>query len=94
MIKGLLVKPYELPKEIEIEDTLENLQGLVEGNIECVYLQNDSDVVLVCNDEGKINNMPLNRDMAPYGRKHLCKEEHHFAFLLQHQDTCLHLPIH
>ena len=46
MIKGLLVKPYELPKEIEIEDTLENLQGLVEGNIECVYLQNDRDVVL------------------------------------------------
>ena len=64
MIKGLLVKPYELPKEIEIEDTLENLQGLVEGNIECVYLQNDSDVVLVCNDEGKINNMPLNRDIG------------------------------
>ena len=63
-IKGLLVKPYELPTEIEIEDTLENLQGLVEGNIECVYLQNDSDVVLVCNDEGKINNMPLNRDIG------------------------------
>ena len=64
MIKGLLVKPYELPKEIEIEDKLENYQRLVEGMIECVYLQNDRDVVLVCNDEGKINNMPLNRDIG------------------------------
>ena len=63
-IKGLLVEPYKLPKEIEIENTLDNLQSLVDGYIECVYLQNDNDVVLICNDEGKINNMPLNRDIG------------------------------
>ena len=60
-IRCLLVEPYELPKEIEIDNTLENLQDLVEGLIECVYLPNDSDVVIICNDEGKINGMKLNR---------------------------------
>ena len=63
-IKGLLVEPYKLPKEIEIENTLENLQSLVSGYIECVYLPKDNDVILICNDEGKINNMPLNRDIG------------------------------
>lgn len=63
-IKGLLVEPHKLPKEIEIENTLDNLQSLVDGYIECVYLQNDNDVVLICNDEGKINNMTLNRDIG------------------------------
>ena len=63
-IKGLLVEPHKLPKEIETENTLDNLQSLVDGYIECVYLQNDNDVVLICNDEGKINNMPLNRDIG------------------------------
>ena len=62
--KGLLVEPYKLPKEIEIENTLNNLQSLVGGYIECVYLPKDSDVILICNDEGKINNMPLNRDIG------------------------------
>ena len=36
-IKGLLVKPYELPEEIEFENTLEAKQHLVGGYIECVY---------------------------------------------------------
>ncbi len=63
-IKGLLVEPYKLPNEIEIENTLDNLQKLVDGYIECVYLPKDNDVILICNDEGKINNMPLNRDIG------------------------------
>ena len=63
-IKGLLVEPYKLPKEIEFDNTLDKLQSLVGGYIECVYLQNNNEVVLVCNDEGKINNMPLNRDIG------------------------------
>ena len=63
-IKGLLVKPYELPEEIEIENTLEAKQHLVGGYIECVYLPNDESVVLICNEEGKINGMKLNRDIG------------------------------
>ena len=60
-IKGLLVKPYELPEEIEFENTLEAKQHLVGGYIECVYPENDTSVVFVCNEEGKINGMKLNR---------------------------------
>ena len=63
-LKCLLVKPYELPEVIEIDNTLEAKQELVGGCIECVYLPNDNDVVLICNEEGKINGMKLNRDIG------------------------------
>ena len=63
-IKGLLIKPYELPEEIEIENTLEAKQHIVGGYIECVYPENDNSVVFVCNEEGKINGMRLNRDIG------------------------------
>lgn len=63
-LKGLLVKPYEIPEEIEIENTLEAKQHLVGGYIECVYPTNDDSVVFICNEEGKINGMKLNRDIG------------------------------
>lgn len=63
-IKCLLVEPYELPKEIEIDNTLEAKQKIVGGYIECVYLPNDNSVVLICNEEGKMNGMKLNRDIG------------------------------
>lgn len=63
-LKCLLVKPYELPEVIEIENTLEAKQNLVGGYIECVYLPNDNNVVLICNEECKINGMKLNRDIG------------------------------
>ncbi len=63
-IKGLLVKPYELPEEIEIDNTLEAKQHIVGGYIECVYPENDNSVVFVCNEEGKINGMSHNRDIG------------------------------
>ena len=63
-LKCLLVKPDELPQEIEIDNTLEAKQKIVGGYIECVYLPNDDSVVLICNEEGKINGMKLNRDIG------------------------------
>lgn len=63
-IKCLLVEPNKLPKEVEIEDKLAVLQHMVSGLIECVYLEHNDDVVLICNDEGKLNNMELNRDIG------------------------------
>ena len=63
-IKCLLVEPYELPKEIIIDNTLEAKQKIVGGDIECVYLQSNDDVVLICNEEGKINGMKLNREIG------------------------------
>lgn len=60
-IKCLLVKPYELPQEVEIKNNLESLQEEVKGIIECVYYD---DVILICNEEGKINGMHWNRDIG------------------------------
>lgn len=64
MIKGLLVMPNELPKEIEFENTLEDKQRLVGGYIECVYPEKDDGVIFICNEEGKINGMKYNRDIG------------------------------
>lgn len=63
-LKSLLIKPNELPEIVEIDNTLEAKQNLVGGYIECVYLPNDNNVVLICNEEGKINGMKLNRDIG------------------------------
>lgn len=60
-IKCLLVKPYELPQEVKIKNNLESLQEEVQGMIECVYYD---DVILICNEEGKINGMHWNRDIG------------------------------
>lgn len=63
-IKCLLVKPYELPEEIEIDNTLEAKQKIVGGWIEQAFLPKDDSVVLICNEEGKINGMKPNRDIG------------------------------
>lgn len=60
-IKVLIVEPSKLPEEIEIENTLEAKQKIVGGDIECAYIPGNNDVVLICNEEGKVLNMPLNR---------------------------------
>lgn len=63
-LKVLLVEPNKLPRELEIDNTLEAKQELVKGYIECVYLPKDSNVLLICNEEGKINGMDFNRDIG------------------------------
>ena len=63
-IKGLLVEPNKLPKEITLKNDLETKQKLVKGYIECAYLQNDKDVVLIVNEKHKINGMEWNRDIG------------------------------
>lgn len=63
-VQCLLIEPYKLPKLIEIENTLKAKQKIVGGYIEVVYLQNDNDVLLICNEEGKINGLKLNRDIG------------------------------
>ena len=56
-IDVLFKKPNRNPKKVTIENTLEAMQKLVGGRIE--ILQTD-DVLLVCNEEGKINNLEPN----------------------------------
>lgn len=59
-IRVLIVEPWELPRETIIPNTLQAKQEIVEGLIEAVYPFQDQ-VALVCNDEGKLIGLPLNR---------------------------------
>lgn len=59
-ISVILVEPSRYPKLIEIEDTLEAMQSLVEGDIE-EYMPFDDEVAIICNEEGKMRGLPLNR---------------------------------
>lgn len=65
-IKCLLVKPYELTIEIETDNTLEEKQKHVGGYIEQAFIIKDDSVILICNEEGKINGMKPNRDIGHY----------------------------
>ncbi|MGJ0847334.1 DUF3846 domain-containing protein [Tissierella praeacuta] len=58
-IRILKIEPQKLPYEKERNNDLEGIQGEVEGLFECIYL--DDNCILVCNEEGKLNGMELNR---------------------------------
>lgn len=59
-IKVLLIKPTKTPEVVEIRHDLRSLQDTVGGDIEAVYPYEDP-VALVCNEEGKLIGLPLNR---------------------------------
>ena len=67
MLKVILCKPGETAEVVEIEDELESMQDLVGGLIEPYdpfYSETDpryENVILVCNEEGKLMQLPLNR---------------------------------
>ena len=63
-IRGLLVKEDKEPEVIEFPNNLKSLQNLVGGYIEYCYLPEYEDVVIICNEEGKINGMGPNRDIG------------------------------
>ena len=58
-MRVLVVEPEQRPEEREIEDSLKAMQEIVGGLIQPIYLENS--VVLLCNDEGKLMNLPANR---------------------------------
>ena len=59
-MKVLMVEPGKTPYEAEIEGGLNSLQAAVGGIIQPVYPYEDP-VALICNDEGKLMGLPLNR---------------------------------
>ena len=63
-ITALFIAPNEKPKVIETENELEKYQELVNGYIQCLDY---GSVTIICNEEGKINHLPLNR--ALYDRE-------------------------
>ena len=56
----LVVDPKKRPYTKEINGTLEEMQELVGGLIQVVYPFEER-VALVCNDEGKLMGLPMNR---------------------------------
>ena len=59
-ITALLIKPGCEPERVEIGRDLRSLQAAVEGDIEQFSCFAD-DAVIICNEEGKVNGLPLNR---------------------------------
>lgn len=61
-LRVLRVEQGKAPEEKEIGSDLGSLQAEVGGLIECVYMDNDT--ILVCNEEGKLNGMEMNRRLG------------------------------
>lgn len=60
-IKVLVVEPNRNPYVKEIRPTLKEEQKIVGGLIEPVDLDENGEVVLICNEKGKANRMQPNR---------------------------------
>ena len=59
-LKVIVCRPLEKAEVIEINDDLDTMQSLVGGMIE-EYMPFDDDAAIVCNEEGKMMGLPLNR---------------------------------
>ena len=59
-MRVILCKPDEKAVVIEMEDSLESMQNMVGGLIE-EYMPWEDEVAIICNEEGKMNGLPLNR---------------------------------
>ena len=59
-MKVIVVEPEKAPYIKEIDSGLRSLQHEVGGYIEAVYPYEDP-VAIICNEEGKLNGLPLNR---------------------------------
>ena len=59
-ILAVVIEPEQKPKIREIDGSLEGLQSLVGGDIQAVYPYADP-VAVICNEEGKLMGLPLNR---------------------------------
>ena len=59
-LDALLVKPNEYPQKVTIGAELNDLQEAVGGTITATYPFTDP-VAIVCNDEGKLLGLPMNR---------------------------------
>ena len=56
----LKIEPEHKPERADIPDTLEAMQKVVGGYVQAVY-PFEEPVALICNEEGKLNGLPLNR---------------------------------
>lgn len=61
-ISALSKRPGEPPRHVWVSNNLEALQKAVEGYIEAITVSRGDgrDLVIICNEEGKIRNMEYN----------------------------------
>ena len=59
-MRAIIVEPRKKPVVQDIGSGLEAMQKIVGGSIQAVY-PFDEPVALLCNEEGKLLNLPLNR---------------------------------
>ena len=60
-MKILVIEPLKEPYVKDIPNTLEAKQEIVGGLIQAIYPFDHPEIALICNDEGKIMGLPLNR---------------------------------
>lgn len=60
-IKVLIVEPMQAPKVRVIKNDLKELQSIVGGYIECLEISQG--ITIICNEEGKLEGLPLNRSL-------------------------------
>ena len=59
-MRVLIVEPGKAPRQSEIRRKLSSMQKVVGGTMQVIYPFEDP-VALVCNDEGKLMGLPVNR---------------------------------
>ena len=59
-MKVLVIEPVKAPVVKEIDSSLDSMQKVVGGYIQALF-PFDEPVSLVCNEEGKLHGLPLNR---------------------------------
>ena len=64
-MKILFVEPGKEAQPAEIQGDLKDMQAIVGGQIQALYPWADP-VALICNDEGKLLRLPLNRMLEDY----------------------------
>ena len=57
----IIVEGGKRPYEAELEHDLKSMRRCVGGDIEAAYEPGGRDAALICNDEGKLLGLPLNR---------------------------------
>lgn len=61
-MKVVIVEPLTSARIADIEESLDAYQRIVGGYIECVYPFTDA--CIVCNEEGKMRGLTLNRELT------------------------------
>lgn len=61
-MKCIKIEPHKRPEVVDIDSSLKSLQEAVGGYIEAIYPWED-EVALICNEEGKLEGLPLNRTL-------------------------------